>query len=271
MGVGETGSSTHVARATRASQQVTPGSRPVTTHVPLNASPATRVKPPTGALLAVTARTEVRRADRASYDRALVHAILDEAMVSHVGFTIEGTPFVIPMLHGRVGDTLYLHGLPATRLIRHLGGGAQACLEVTLLDGLVMARSSFHHSLNYRSAVVLGTARLVRDPVEKLAGLRAIVEHVAPGRWDDARRPSRAELRQTHVVAIPIEEASAKVRTGPPMDDPGDLALPVWAGVIPVQATLGMPTAAGVEGAAADLPDYLVELLARRGTPSDAA
>jgi uncharacterized protein len=215
----------------------------------------------------VTPRTEVRRADRASYDRDQVYAILDEALVSHVAFVMDGVPFVIPMLHGRIDATLYLHGLPATRLMRQLRAGAPVCVEATLLDGLVMARSSFHHSLNYRSAVVLGTARLVRGRAEKLAGLRAIVEHVAPGRWDDARRPSDPELRQTHVAAIAIEEASAKVRTGPPVDDARDLTLPVWAGVIPVETALGVPTTAGVEGTAVHLPGYLATIIGPRAAP----
>ncbi len=212
----------------------------------------------------VTERTEVRRADRASYDRELVHAILDEARLVHVAFVLDGTPFVVPMLHGRIGEILYLHGLPAARLFRHLRTGPEVCVEATLLDGLVMARSSFHHSLNFRSAMVVGRARLVRDHAEKLAGLEAVVEHVAPGRWADARRPSGPELRQTHVVAIPIEEASAKVRIGPPVEDPGDLELPVWSGVIPVRLSLGEPSTEGAAGVPAPMPAYLAELLARR-------
>ncbi len=210
----------------------------------------------------VTARNRVRREDRASYDRALVHAVFDEALVCHVAFVIDGAPSVVPMLHGRIAETLYLHGLPAARLLRHLRGGAEVCVEATLVDGLVMARSSFHHSLNYRSAVVFGRARLVRDHTEKVAGLRAIVEHVAPGRWDDARRPSGPELRQTHVVAIPIDEASGKVRVGPPKDDDADLGLPVWAGVIPVRTAFGAPLADAAGGGAA-LPAYLRALLER--------
>ncbi len=209
----------------------------------------------------VTPRTEVRRADRASYDRAVVRAILDEAPIVHVAFALDGTPFVVPMLHGRIDDRLYLHGLPAARLFRHLRAGPEVCVEATLLDGLVMARSSFHHSVNFRSVVVVGRARLVRDHAEKLAGLRAIVEHVVPGRWDDARRPSGPELRQTHVVAIPIEEASAKIRTGPPAEDPGDLGLPVWSGVIPIRTAFGEPSTEGAAGIAAAFPAYLAELL----------
>ncbi len=231
---------------------VSPASEPV---AGLTAPPVTDGSFP------ATARTRVRRADRASYDRALVHAILDEAPLCHVAFVIDGTPFVVPMLHGRVEDTLYLHGLPASRIMRHLRAGAEVCVAATLVDGWVMARSSFHHSVNYRSAVVLGPGRLVRSRREKLDGLRAIVEHLAPGRWADARPPSEPELRQTQVVAIPIREASAKVRTGPPADDPGDLVLPVWAGVIPVHTTFGAP-AADTSGERAPIPAYLAALIA---------
>ena len=205
---------------------------------------------------AVTDRTRIRRADRASYDRALVHAVLDEALVCHAGFVVDGQPYVIPVLHGRDGETLYVHGLPATRLMRELRSGIPVSVEATLLDGLVMARSSFHHSMNYRSVVVLGRARLVRDRATKLRGLRAIVEHVARGRWNDARQPSEPELRQTHVLAIPIVEASAKVRTGPPVDDPADVDLPVWGGVIPVRECFAEPIPDG-NGAPVDLPGYL--------------
>ncbi len=212
----------------------------------------------------VTARTEVRRADRASYDRALIHAILDEARLVHVAFVLDGTPFVVPMLHGRIGEILYLHGLPAARLFRHLRGGPEVCVEATLLDGLVMARSSFHHSLNFRSVMLVGRARLVRDHAEKVAGLEAVVEHVAPGRWADARRPNGQELRQTHVVAIPIAEASAKVRTGGPVEDPADLDLPVWSGVIPVRLSLGEPSTEGAAGVPVPMPAYLADLVEAR-------
>jgi hypothetical protein len=207
----------------------------------------------------VTDRTRVRRAERASYDRQLVHRVLDESLVCHVGFSVGGQPYVIPMVHGRDGETVYLHGLPATRIVRELRGGAPVCLEATLVDGLVMARSAFHHSMNYRSVMVLGRARLVRTRDHKLRGLRAIVEHVAPGRWDDTRQPSDLELRQTHVLAIPLEEASAKLRVGPPVDDETDLDLPVWAGVIPVVESFGAGTNEGVPGSRPPLPPYLVE------------
>ncbi|MBI2169801.1 MAG: pyridoxamine 5'-phosphate oxidase family protein [Actinobacteria bacterium] len=190
---------------------------------------------------APTARTTIRRDDRGVYDRAVIDSVFDEALICHVGFALDRQPYVIPTIHARVGDVLYLHGSPATRMIRTLKGGAPVCVTATLLDGLVLARSVFHHSMNYRSAVVLGRAREVTDPGEKMAALEAIVEHVAPGRWGEARRPNEKEFRGTAVLAIPITEASAKVRTGPPVDDEEDLALPVWAGVIPLTLARGEP------------------------------
>lgn len=196
---------------------------------------------PAPATYPISDRNRIRRDDRASYERELVHAIFDEALICRVGFALDGVPYVIPMLHSRIGETIYVHGLPATRIIRHLRTGPEVCIETTVVDGLVMARSSFHHSLNYRSVVAFGRARLVRDPAEKRVALRAVVEHVAAGRWDDARQPSEAELRQTHVIAIDVATASAKVRTGPPKDDEADLGLPVWGGVIPVREAFGPP------------------------------
>lgn len=183
-----------------------------------------------------TPRTTVRRLpDRARYDRATVHAILDEGLVCHVGFVDAGQPFVIPSSYARVGDRLVLHGSAASRMVKALAAGAPACVTVTLLDGLVLARSGFHHSMNYRSVVVLGTAAEVTDPEEKRRALDAIVEHVAPGRAASVRPPSGNELRATRVVALPLDEASAKVRTGPPKDDEADYALPVWAGELPLR------------------------------------
>ncbi|HEV7919302.1 MAG TPA: pyridoxamine 5'-phosphate oxidase family protein, partial [Thermoanaerobaculia bacterium] len=177
-----------------------------------------------------TERTTVRRLPkRGLYDRQTIHAIIDEALICHVGFVVEGAPVVIPTIHTRVGDTLYFHGSAASRMLRSLRGGVEACVTVTLLDGLVLARSAFHHSMNYRSAVVFGTAREVTDAAEKLQVLHALVEHVAAGRSADARPPNDKELRQTLVLALPIEEASAKVRTGGPVDDDEDYALPIWA------------------------------------------
>jgi nitroimidazol reductase NimA-like FMN-containing flavoprotein (pyridoxamine 5'-phosphate oxidase superfamily) len=189
-------------------------------------------------------RSEVSRVrrlpDRASYDEAAVHAVLDAGLVGHVGFVAGSRAVVIPMLYGRDGDTLYLHGSVASRLQRTLGGGLDVCLTVTLVDGLVMARSAFHHSMNYRSAVVFGRARVVTGE-EKVTGLRVISDHLAPGRWDEVRPPTDLELRQTSVLRMDIEEASVKARRGGPVDDEDDLALPVWAGVLPCSLTWGEP------------------------------
>jgi nitroimidazol reductase NimA-like FMN-containing flavoprotein (pyridoxamine 5'-phosphate oxidase superfamily) len=185
---------------------------------------------------AVTDRTRVRRLkDRGCYDRSEVYKILDEGLVCHVGY-IEGTsPRVIPTGYVRAGDNLYLHGSTANRMIRMAIRGAELCVTVTLLDGLVLARSAMHHSMNYRSVVIFGQARLVQDPEEKLMSLEAFVEHVIPGRWPDIRQPSPTELKVTEVIALPLTEASAKIRTGPPIDDDDDYSLDVWAGVIPLE------------------------------------
>jgi nitroimidazol reductase NimA-like FMN-containing flavoprotein (pyridoxamine 5'-phosphate oxidase superfamily) len=183
-----------------------------------------------------TPRTTVRRLpDRARYDRATVDAILDEGLVCHVGFVDQGQPFVIPSAYARMGDRLILHGSAASRMVKVLADGAPACVTVTLLDGLVLARSGFHHSMNYRSVVVLGRGTEISDPQEKRRALDAIVEHVAPGRAPSVRPPSENELRATRVVALSLDEASAKVRTGPPKDDEADYALPVWAGELPLR------------------------------------
>lgn len=187
-----------------------------------------------------TARTTLRRLpDRGSYDRALVHSILDEALICHVGFTVDDHPYVIPTIHTRVGDTLYLHGSPASRMLRTLKDGVDVCVTVTLLDALVFARAAFHHSLNYRSVVVLGVAHPVTDFGEKREALKALVDHIAPGRSTEARPPNDLELRSTLLLGLPLEEVSAKVRTGPPSDDEADLTLPVWAGVLPVGTAAG--------------------------------
>jgi uncharacterized protein len=176
-----------------------------------------------------------RKRERGSYDRAAIEAILDEALIGHVGIADkDGQPFVIPTLHARSGDVVYLHGSTASRTLRALQDGAPVCLTVSLLDGLVLARAVMHHSANYRSVMLLGRARVVEEEHEKLAALEAIVEHIVPGRWAEARRPSENELKATAVLALPLEEASAKIRTGPPIDDEEDYALPVWAGVIPI-------------------------------------
>lgn len=183
-----------------------------------------------------TARSTVRRkGDRGVYDRDTINAILDEALICHVGFVSDDGPVVIPTIHARVGDRLVLHGSPASRMLKTLSGGSDVSVCVTLVDGLVLARSVFHHSMNYRSVVVHGKAEAVTEPAEKLDALRAVVEHIVPGRWDEARRPNEDELRKTLILSIPLDEASAKIRTGPPIDDEADLALDIRAGVIPLR------------------------------------
>ncbi len=202
-------------------------------------------------------RVQVRRlSDRAAYERQTIHAILDEGLICHVGFASEGQPYVIPMLYGRDGERLFLHGSTASRLLRGLEVGAPACLTVTLLDGLVLARSAFHHSANYRSVVLLGRATAITDPTIKAAALRVISEHFLPGRWDEVRPPSAGELSATTVLEVPIQEASAKIRTGPPKDDPEDLALPVWAGVLPLALAASAPVADGA-GDLVEVPSYV--------------
>ena len=189
-----------------------------------------------------TARTRVRRhPERGSYDREAVAAILDEGLHCHLGFVHDGQPYVIPTLHARVGDTIYLHGSSASRMLRALGEGVAACLTVTLIDGLVLARSVYNHSVNYRSAVVLGVARPVDDPEEKLRALEAFTEKLLPGRWPEARSPSPKELKSTAVLSMPLEEFSVKSRSGPPGDDEADLELDVWAGVLPLHLIAGDP------------------------------
>jgi hypothetical protein len=179
---------------------------------------------------------------RADYDRATIDAILDEALVAHVGFAVEGQPYVIPTLHARVGDSVFFHGSSASRTIRALAAGAPVCLTVTLLDALVLARSAVHHSVNYRSVVVLGQAEAIETPAEKLAAIEAFTERLIPGRWDEVRPPTAKELKAIQVLALPLSEASAKVRSGPPVDDEEDYALDTWAGVIPLDTVARTPT-----------------------------
>src|SRR5437867_1498479 len=189
-------------------------------------------------VLEQTDRTRIHRLpERGAYDRDTIHAILDEALICHAGFVVEGRPVVIPTIHTRVDEHLYFHGSPASGLLRTLRGGVEACVTVTILDGLVLARSAFHHSMNYRSVVVFGKAEEVVDREEKLRVLTALVEHVCRGRSGDARRPNEKEFKQTLVLKLPIAEASAKIRTGPPKDDAEDYALPIWAGVLPLVLT----------------------------------
>ncbi|MDH3307690.1 MAG: pyridoxamine 5'-phosphate oxidase family protein [Acidimicrobiia bacterium] len=182
-----------------------------------------------------------RLAERAVYDRSAIHSILDEALICHVGIAGDEGPVVIPTIHARIDDTLYLHGSPASRLLRTVKRGEPLCVTATIVDGIVLAKSHFHSSMNYRSVVVFGTGRLVDDRVEQDAGFRAITEHIDTGRWDRGRQPSEAERRATVLVAVSIDEASAKVRTGGPKDDPEDLELPFWSGVIPLTTERGQP------------------------------
>jgi uncharacterized protein len=189
-----------------------------------------------------TPRTRVvREAHRGVYDRETVYTILDEGFLCHVGFVIDGQPFVIPTSYGRKDASLYIHGSAASRMLRQLKDSMPVCVTVTLLDGLVLARSVFNHSMNYRSVLILGKAVLVDDPEEKLAALHTLAEHILPGRWDDARQPNERELKQTSVLRVPIEEFSAKVRTGPPIDDEEDYSFPTWAGVLPLETKAGTP------------------------------
>jgi uncharacterized protein len=183
-----------------------------------------------------TERTQVKRLPkRGKYDRETVYAILDAGFVCHVGFSVNGQPYVIPTNYGRAGEIIYLHGSAASRMLRTMSEGVPVSVTVTHVDGLVLARSAFHHSVNYRSVVILGTARLVEDPAEKMEALRIFTEHVLKGRWDDVRQPTEQELKATSVLALPLDEVSAKVRTGGPVDDEADYSLPVWAGVLPLE------------------------------------
>jgi nitroimidazol reductase NimA-like FMN-containing flavoprotein (pyridoxamine 5'-phosphate oxidase superfamily) len=199
-----------------------------------------------------TSRTTVKRhPERGDYDRDVIDAILDEALICHLGFLVDGQPFVIPTIHARDGDILYIHGSPGSRMLRTAKAGVDICVTATLLDGLVLARSVYNHSLNYRSVVVLGRAYEVTELDEKLRAMQCVVEHVVPGRWNDARQPNEGEIKGTTILALPLDEASAKIRSGPPVDDDDDLALPVWAGVIPLRLEPSEPTAAdGVDGPA---------------------
>lgn len=192
--------------------------------------------------LTPTERTRVvREPQRGVYDRETIYRILDEGLACHVGFSTDGQPFVIPTLYARIGDAVYFHGSAASRMLRGVTEGANICLTVTLTDGIVLARSVFNHSMNYRSVVALGKATLVDAPQEKLEALRAFTEKILPGRWADARQPNEKELKSTSILRLPLTETSAKVRVGPPEDDAPDYALPIWAGVIPLRVAAGGP------------------------------
>jgi nitroimidazol reductase NimA-like FMN-containing flavoprotein (pyridoxamine 5'-phosphate oxidase superfamily) len=205
-----------------------------------------------------TARTQLRRLpERGSHDLETIHAILDASFLAHVGFSVDGQPFVIPTLYGRDGDTLYLHGSAASRMLRELETGVAACVNVTIVDGLVLARSAFHHSMNYRSVVAFGKARKIDDPERKTHALRVISEHLIAGRWNDVRGPNEKELKATAVLEFSIEEASAKIRTGPPKDDEEDYALPVWAGILPLQLEAKAPVPDPLLANGASVPEYV--------------
>lgn len=208
--------------------------------------------------LTATPRTQIKRlTQRGEYERQVIYQILDEGLVCHVGFAVDGQPFVIPTAYGRVGDRLYIHGSPASRMLRSLESGIEVCVTVTLLDGLVLARSAFHHSMNYRSVVIFGTAMTVQDPNQKLEALQAFSEHIIPGRWAEVRQPSRQEIQATLVLSLPLDEASAKVRTGSPNDDEADYSLPVWAGVVPLQIVAGEAIADPRLSPKITLPSYV--------------
>jgi nitroimidazol reductase NimA-like FMN-containing flavoprotein (pyridoxamine 5'-phosphate oxidase superfamily) len=213
-----------------------------------------------------SARTTVRRLpERGDYDPATIRAILDEGLVCHVGFVVDGQPFVIPMGYGRDGDHLILHGSVASRMLRGVAGGAPICATVTLLDGLVIARSVFHHSMNYRSVVIVGRPELIEDPVAKMRALERLTEHLVPGRWAEARGPNDRELAKTQVLRLSLQEASAKIRTGPPKDDEEDYALPIWAGVLPYSPAAGTPEPDPRLPRGIEPPPYVTSYRRRRG------
>ena len=215
-----------------------------------------------------TPRTTLKRLpQRGSFERQQINEILDEGFICHVAFVLNGEPVVIPTGYARAGDELIIHGSQASRMLRQLGQGIDVCVTVTLIDGLVLARSAFHHSMNYRSVVVFGRARVIEEPAEKMAALTALSEHMIPGRWDEVREPNDRELQLTTVLAIPLTEASAKVRTGPPVDDEEDYVLPVWAGVIPLQMIANEPIADARLGANVPTPQHVIDY--RRASHSE--
>lgn len=207
---------------------------------------------------AKTPRNQVRRhPERGHYDAATIYPIVDEALICHVGFVDGGQPFVIPTLHARQADSILLHGAKGSRLLKHLEAGGEVCITVTLLDGIVLARSVFSHSVNYRSAVIFGYGTPIQGDDQRIRALELFTDRLVPGRWRDARPPSAVELKQTGIVAVPIDSASAKIRTGPPKDGEEDLGLPVWAGVLPLHQAIGTPIAVPGLPAELGIPDYI--------------
>jgi nitroimidazol reductase NimA-like FMN-containing flavoprotein (pyridoxamine 5'-phosphate oxidase superfamily) len=207
-----------------------------------------------------TERTTVKRIPkRGSYDRDTINAILDEAFICHVGFVLDGQPYVIPTGFARIGDDLYIHGSSASRMLGSLAESIEVCVTVTLIDGLVLARSAFHHSMNYRSVVILGKAEMVTDSEEKNKALEAFTNHIIPARWPEIRRPSTLELKATTVLRLPVTEASAKIRTGDPVDDDEDYSMNVWAGVLPLKLQPGEPVADAKLSPGITLPDYVTK------------
>jgi nitroimidazol reductase NimA-like FMN-containing flavoprotein (pyridoxamine 5'-phosphate oxidase superfamily) len=205
-----------------------------------------------------TSRNKVKRhPERGSYDPAIIYPIIDEALICHVGFVQDHQPYVIPTLHARQADAVLLHGAKGSRLLRHIESGGEVCVTITLLDGIVLARSVFSHSINYRSVVIFGRGRTIVDDAARLQALETFTERLIPGRWQDVRPPNAIELKQTTIVAVAIESASAKVRTGPPKDNPDDLDLPVWAGVLPLHHVGGVPMADPQLRAGTEVPEYI--------------
>ena len=212
---------------------------------------------------AQTPRTRVRRlAKRGVYDKAVVHSILDEGLLCHVGFAVEGQPYVIPTLYARDGERLYFHGSAVSRMLKTVGEGVDVCLTVTLVDAYVLARSAFHHSMNYRSVVVLGRAQLLTNDAERMHALHVLTNHIVPNRWEEVREPNELEMRQTAVLSLPLEEVSAKIRTGEPKDDEEDYALPVWAGIVPITTQVGAPIDDG--RVPSDAPSLMLDRFVRK-------
>lgn len=200
-----------------------------------------------------------RNPRRGHYDKETIYGIIDEALICHVGFVVDGQPYVIPALHARQGNRILLHGAKGSRMLRYLQGGGEVCITITLLDGIVLARSAFHHSMNYRSVVLFGKGEMIDGKEEKLSALEALTEHIVPGRWEEVRAPNSKELDATAIVAVPIESASAKIRTGPPIDAKDDYDLPVWAGVLPIRRSVGNPANDPRLKEGVPVPNYIIK------------